>query len=393
MKSLHHTYIPTLALFTALTFIGACGDGDEDEVTLSDAEIQAVTTQYAKIVSSSYELSLTKTKTMQADINAFIQTPSAAGMDKAKASWLAARDVYGQTEVYRFYDGPIDGEYKGVEGPEGKINAWPMDENYVDYTEGKPDAGLINDPAITLTREAIVAQNEKDGEKNISTGYHAVEFLLWGQDLSETGPGARPYTDFVDEGTAANQDRRRQYLQLVTEELVDDLGYLQTQWAADKADNFRAEFVASSPREALTKMINGMGNLSGAELAGERMEVALENRDQEDEHSCFSDNTHNDIIANAQGIENVYLGSFNGADGPGIDELVQKLDPALNTQLKAELAKSVELAKQIPVPFDQALKSEDGRAKIEATIQALRAQTKTIAKVAALLDVTINLEE
>lgn len=388
MKPYPHTFLPLLVLIITLT-LGACTEEEE----LTDAELERVTTQYAKLVSSSYELSLTKTRAMQADIDAFIQAPSAAGLEKAKASWLEARDVYGQTEVYRFYDGPIDGEYKGVEGPEGKINAWPMDENYVDYTEGKPDAGLINDPSITLTREAIVAQNEKDGEKNISTGYHAIEFLLWGQDLSADGPGARPYTDFVDEGTAAHQDRRRQYLKLVTEELVDDLSYLQTQWAADKADNFRAEFVADSPRASLTKMINGMGNLSGAELAGERMEVALENRDQEDEHSCFSDNTHNDIIANAQGIQNVYLGSFNGDDGPGIDELVEKLDPALNAQLKAELAKSVELAKQLPVPFDQALMSEDGRAKIEATIQALRAQTQTIAKVAALLGVTINLEE
>lgn len=391
MKSLPHPALPLLAMLITLTLLGACGE--EDEPTLTDAELQNVTTQYAKLVSSSYELSLTKTRAMQADINAFIQAPSAAGLEKAKKSWLEARQIYGQTEVYRFYDGPIDGEYKGVEGPEGKINAWPMDENYVDYTEGKPDAGLINDPSIMLTREAIVAQNEKDGEKNISTGYHAIEFLLWGQDLSDDGPGARHYTDFVDGGTAAHQDRRRQYLKLVTEELVDDLGYLQTQWAADKADNFRAEFVAGSPQAALAKMINGMGNLSGAELAGERMEVALENRDQEDEHSCFSDNTHNDIIANAQGIQNVYLGDFGGEDGPGIDELVEKLDPALNAQLKAELAKSIELAKQLPVPFDQALKSEEGRAKIEATIQALRAQTKTIAKVAALLGVTINLEE
>ena len=56
-----------------------------------------------------------------------------------------------------------------------------------------------------ITAEALTAANEEGGETNISTGWHAIEFLLWGQDLSATGPGARPATDYT---TAPNAERR-----------------------------------------------------------------------------------------------------------------------------------------------------------------------------------------
>lgn len=385
---------PAIILALSLFALASCGgDDDDDKVELTQAELQAVVNDYAELVALNYDDVVAKTKAHTDAVNAFVQAPDEAKFKASKDTWLAARDVYGQTEVFRFYDGPIDGVVGDIEGPEGKINAWPLDENYIDYTQDKPQAGIINDTTATLTRELLVEQNEKGGEKNISTGYHAIEFLLWGQDLSADGPGARPFTDYVDGGTAENQDRRRDYLKLVAEQLNDDLSYVQGHWVKDTAGNFRAEFTAEDPKASLAKIINGMGNLSGAELAGERMEVALENRDQEDEHSCFSDNTHRDIITNATGIQNVYLGKYGSFDGKGIDELVEKLDPALNAKLKAQLQESVDLAKAIPVPFDQALTSEDGRAKIEATIDALRAQTQTIAQVATLLGVQINLEE
>ena len=53
--------------------------------------------------------------------------------------------VYSPTEVFRFYGGPIDDD----NGPEGLLNAWPLDEVFIDYVLGNPDAGIINDPLST----------------------------------------------------------------------------------------------------------------------------------------------------------------------------------------------------------------------------------------------------
>jgi putative iron-regulated protein len=369
----------------ALGFVVGCDEEEaEDKPTVTDAQIAPVVAQHAVIVDANYTDSVTKAQALKVAVDAFVASPDDEKLEAARDAWIAARDPYGQTEVYRFYGGPIDDE----DGPEGQLNAWPMDEAYVDYVEGAATSGIINDTTVMINKATLIGLNEKDGDTNIATGYHAIEFLLWGQDLSATGPGARPVTDYT---TAANAERRGQYLKVVTDLLIEDLGGVAGEWSG--AGAYRAAFVGGSQREALTHILTGMGSLSGAELAGERMNVAMENRDQEDEHSCFSDNTHNDILNNALSIENVYLGRYGTMDGPGVDELVEAVDPALNARLKGELAASVAAARAIPAPFDQALVTEAGRVKVQAAIDALRAQTKTIAEVAAALGVTINLEE
>ncbi len=351
--------------------------------------------QYVHVVAASYAETLVAAELMQAEIEAFLAAPSAAGLESAREAWLAAREVYGQTEVYRFYGGPIDAEPDNLEG---RINSWPMDEAYVDYVEGDPEAGIINDVARhpQIDRDLLITLNGAGGEDDISTGWHAIEFLLWGQDLRADGPGERPHTDFIagEDGTASNQDRRAAYLGLVTDLLIDDLGTLVSAW--DEGAPYHRSFEAGDPKEALTRLLLGMGSLSGAELAGERMGVAYETREQEDEHSCFSDNTHRDIFANALGIENVYLGRFGSMTGPSLGELVASRDPELDRKLRDQLAASVAAMAAIPAPFDSAIQAPDGdpaRVAIADAIAALKAQTATIAEVAAALDITLNLEE
>ena len=86
-------------------------------------------------------------------------------------------------------------------------------------------------------------------------------------------------------------------------------------------------------RRRLANVLRGIGALSAGELAGERIAVALETKDQEDEHSCFSDNTNADIVGDLIGVRQVYLADFPGVDGTSISDLVKKVDPALDTKL------------------------------------------------------------
>ncbi|MEZ4299903.1 MAG: imelysin family protein [Polyangiaceae bacterium] len=372
----------TLALAAALT---GCGSDPEP------ADPTPVVERYVEMVHDTYEDTVFGVTTLKGTVDDLTATPSEASLKAARDAWIAARPSYGESESYRFYGGPIDDE----DGPEGRINAWPLDEAFIDYVEGAPEVGIINQLQSfpDITKDILISQNEKGGEKNIATGYHAVEFLLWGQDQSTTGPGARPYTDYVTDGTgtAENQDRRAQYLTLVTDILLEDLISVEVQWEPG-ADNYAASF-AKDPKDALGKMLKGMGSLSGAELSRERMNNALQEQDQEEEHSCFSDNTHADLVANATAVQNVYLGRYGGEDGPGIDDLVAATNPDLDAQVKADLDAVLGAIDAIPQPFDQAIVSEDGRAKIQAAIDALQKVTDDIVLVAAELEVTINLEE
>jgi putative iron-regulated protein len=353
-------------------------------------EVPAVLAHYANLVHDSYADSLQAAKTLQQAIDVFLAKPSAESLQAARKAWLAAREFYGQTEAYRFYGGPIDDD----QGPEARINAWPMDESYVDGVQGRPEAGLISDKRFVINRENVIAQNERGGEENIASGWHAIEFLLWGQDLSASGPGERSYADFAD-GQAPNADRRRQYLKVITDLLVEDLNLLTREWKPGRKSNYRVQFEKGG-LESLRKVFVGIGSLSRGELAGERMEVALASQDQEDEHSCFSDNTHRDIVNNALGIENVWLGRYRRADGsvlqgPSLRDLVAAKDAALAERTTKRIAESVARAKAIQAPFDREIigaRDAPGRQRVQATVDSLVQQSKDLVEAAAAVGIT-----
>ncbi len=378
----------------------ACSGTHQDQVTPIDADVAAlkksVLTRYVATVHDNYEEAIARAEALQAAVNAFVADPTQMGFDAAKSAWLNARPSYGQTEAFRFYAGPID----GVDGPEGRINGWPLDENYIDYVVSDANAGIINsdDSAFaTISAELIADNNEKGGEKNLSAGYHAIEFLLWGQDLNDAGhenePGRRPFTDYVDGGTAGHQSRRRTYLQETVKLLIEDLEDVEHQWETGEAEpTYAMMFLEADADASLAKMITGVGNLLSGELAEDRMNNAYVLKEQEEEHSCFSDNTKVDLLNNLLGAENVYLGRYGDDDGDGLDALVMRVDAPLDAQVKAQFAAAKEAIASIEGPFDQAIVGADdapGRKAVKRTIDAVRALGKSFADVAAALGLSI----
>lgn len=355
--------IKNIILTIILVFSFSCSktelSKEESNQSASSAELKQVVLNYSNIVHASYVDSMNLAKNMQEKINNFLEAPSQKGLDEAKQSWIDSRFPYLQTEVYRFYGGPIDDE----DGPEGLLNAWPMDESYVDYVKGSPKSGIINNTEKypEITQELLLSLNEKEGEENISCGYHAIEFLLWGQDFNSDGPGNRPFTDYT---TAANADRRKEFLKVTVNLLIENLQSLVDDWAPDQK-NYRNDFVNSQPKESFQKILMGMTLLAGFELAGERILVAYESKAQEDEHSCFSDTTHNDSIYDIIGIKNVWTGRYTRADGsiiegPGIRNFALRIDADLTEKIDDSLKLALKTSMEIPKPFDQAILAEKG---------------------------------
>lgn len=379
--------LPLVAALSLSTVLGAGLAQAQSAATPAPAAVAAtavtpaaVAQHYATLVHAVYQDNLTLVTQLQTAVDAFLAAPSATTQAAAKKAWLAAREVYGQTEAFRFYGGPID----SAKGPEGRMNAWPMDESFVDSVKGKPNSGLVNNKKFVINRKNLIAQNERGGEENIATGWHAIEFFLWGQDQSATGPGERSFEDFVD-GKAPNADRRRLYMKTVMDLLADDSADLVKAWAPNVTNNYRAKFEKGG-LESVRKMLVGLGSLSRGELAGERLEVALNSQDQEDEHSCFSDNTHRDAVNNAKGIQNVWLGTYQRVDGSvvsgaSLKDLTAQRDAALADKATRQLAESVAAAEAIQAPFDQEIlgeKNAPGRLRIQKTIASLTQQSKDL---------------
>lgn len=369
---------------------------------------------YADIAAANYTDSLTAAQALQQAVSALIDSPSSATLQAARAAWLAARVPYQQTEVFRFGN-PI------VDDWEGRVNAWPLDEGLIDYvagTYGGPTdenqlaaLNVIANPVFTLSGQEIDATeitpallqetlHEADGvEANVATGYHAIEFLLWGQDLNGHGDGAgdRPWTDYAQgaECTNGNCDRRVAYLAAATDLLVSDLDWMAAQWADGGAA--RAALMADE-RAGLAAILTGMGSLSYGETAGERMRLGLMLNDPEEEHSCFADNTHNDHFYNGVGIRNVYLGSYTRTDGttvagPSLSDLVSSTDAGLDAEMRASLADAVlalgriKTAAEAGFAYDEMLArgNAGGEALIMGGVEGLIAQTRSIERVIAAL--------
>ncbi len=338
---------------------------------------------YIDLARTSYAASGVIAEDLEHTIDAFLDKPDETTLAAARTAWIKARPSYLITEAFRFSDGPI-------EALEGQINAWPMNEAAIDYVKDNPKAGIINAGTEALTIEDIVKANGADDEANVTTGWHAVEFLLWGQDFSADGPGARPASDYVA-GTPAN-DRRRLYLHLVAEQLEHDIKSVAAAWADEGANGYVAKLRALPQREVLGRMLNGMGILAGSEFMSARLAVALDSGDQEDEHSCFSDTTHQDFVYDLQGIKNVWTGDADGKTRAGLDELVKSIDPATAAEIDALLADTEIKVAALGNPWDKVLASPDGspeRKAGEAAVSALQALGQGLTKAGSKLGVLV----
>jgi putative iron-regulated protein len=351
--------------------------------------------QHAKMVYAIYLDSVTEAKKMQTAVRNFLAAPDQTKLEAARAAWIAARRPYLQSETCRFYAGPID----DPDGPEPLLNAWPLDENFIEAPPGSPDPGIVGNTRDYphLTPSLLVKLNQQDGERNVASGWHAVEFLLWGPDRSATGPGERPVSDYV---SAPHAKRRGEYLQACADLIVQHLEELVRDWEPEDPKNYRANYRAvfeEGVDYSLQRMISAMIFLSENELAGERLQVAWDTKDQENEHSCFSDTTWQDNVMDATALLNVWRGEYVKGDGTklegrGLRDVCRVVQPDMEQKLTELIEANVAKARAIPQPFDQAILGEDdatGRKAVMALIASLEDTGAELRKLAQAMGVEV----
>ena len=409
----HRSSHARLLAFTCLAAIGL-GSGVAIAETKAPA-MDAVLKNYSDIALAGYGDALTSAQALNTAVDALIATPTDATLKAAQDAWRASRPAYQQTEAFRFGNAIVDDW-------EGRVNAWPLDEGLIDYVApayGKESdsnplyiADIIANPKVEIGGEAVdfatitpallqdKLQEAGGVEANVATGYHAIEFLLWGQDLhgTEAGAGERKATDYSKtECSNGNCERRGAYLKAATDLLVADLEEMVGNW---KDDGAARKALLDNPGAGISAVLTGMGSLSYGELAGERMKLGLLLHDPEEEHDCFSDNTHISHLYDAIGIRNVYLGSYTKLDGtkvegPSVADLVAAKVPDVDTELRAKLDTTVTAMEAIAKAadggeaYDQQIGegNAEGNARVQAAIDGLVAQTRTIERAVAALDI------
>ena len=412
-------FIYILLVSSLLSLMASCSSVQEENNTVSPDDIIAT---YIDIAHASYEDSLITAHQLDEAIDTFLSFPSNETLQQAKNAWLAARVPYQQTEAYRFGNAVVD-EW------EGRVNAWPLDEGLIDYTApayGQDsdfnyfyasnvianeilDAGGIMVDAVMITPQFLAEElHELDGvEANVATGYHAIEFLLWGQDLNGTNPGAgeRPWTDFsLRNCTNGNCDRRRDYLKSASVLLVSDLEEMVQNWQPGGAAYL--DLRNKGVQGGLSTILTGMGSLAYGELAGERIRLGLLLNDPEEEHDCFSDNTHNSHYYDALGIRNVFVGEYQRINGElvfgaSLESLIRQQAPGIHAEMMARLEETESAMAAMVAEaekgntFDVLIgrDNEAGEAIVSRVVDALMEETRTIEKIInelALTNVSIE---
>ena len=394
----------------AAATLGLLGRPATPRAQAAPADQRAVLRHYADLAQAMYGDSLEGARALQAAIETFLAAPTQAGLDAARQAWIAARAPYSQTEAFRFGNPEVDAW-------EGRVNAWPLDEGLIDYVDPAYGTESDENPLYTaniigsrgtlnvtgtphdlssLTAAVIEGLHEAAAvEANVTIGYHAIEFLLWGQDLHGTGPGAgeRPFTDYT---SADHADRRAQYLRIVAGILVKDLEEMVGKWAP--GGEIRKRLVSQPAAQGIAGMLTGLGSLSYGELAGERMKLGLLLHDPEEEHDCFSDNTHNSHRGNVLGMIAIWRGEYTRTNGTSLrGASLRNLADRANSRLRAEMDSrfaatlaafdTMKQRAETKERYDQMLAegNTEGNAVIQAAIDALVAQTRSLERIVAAL--------
>ncbi len=388
--------------------------------TANAADLAAVGRQYARMAFTMYSDALRSARVLQQTIEAFVEAPDAARFAAARSAWIEAHKTYSLTEAFRFGNPNVDAW-------EGKVNAWPIDEGFIDYVRddyvfdlGNPHAqqNLVASDA-PLDTGTLRLQHERGGlEPNVSIGFHAIEFLLWGQDSDPAyaQPGQRAYTDYVRGGPSAgcthgHCERRATYLRLLANLLVFDLREMVRDWRPGYG-GYADRYASLDPAEQVRRIFEGLGTLSAGELAGERLQVALIAHSQEDEQSCFSDTTHWGILYNLRGISSLYTGGLSPATGSPSGEkrtdrdslggtslagLVDARDPSVGALVRARLdlalvsARRLADAAEAGQPFDLQIAASNlaGRRRVQELIEHLSALAEAFESAAASLGLSV----
>ena len=334
---------------------------------------------YVDLVHYAYEKAHADAAAMKTAIDALLASPSDATLAAARQTWIAARPSFMRTQAFRFYDGPVEGKI-------AHIDAWPVDGAHIDGVEGKPDRGLINDTSFKLTIKTLEAGNQKPHADDVTVGWHVIEFLLWGENPTVN----RPYTDYI--ANQDNNERRRLYLQLVTDELVHEFDELAEAWEKDEANSYATRFLALPPREAIGRMVNGIAILAGHHFKQVQVDAGIDSKNHDVEESRFSQTTRQDFTATFEGLRQVWSGDSEGATRPGLDDLVFNIDSATAGKVSALFTAAEAKLNAIGDPWKKVLAAPEGSVELQAAedlVTALEALSGGLAEAGNKLGVLV----
>ncbi|SEA10252.1 imelysin family protein [Microbulbifer marinus] len=189
---------------------------------------------------------------LQRAVATLLDQPTEDHLESAKLAWLEAhRDFAAALPYIQLAFAPAELRGQGRQLLLA-LDSWPVQPGYLDTVPGYSDSGIVNDTAIELTLANLRKQHRLTAHEEASTGFHAMEIMLWGptsertaEQFQQVSEGEKP------EALAAN--RRRELTRLIGRGIAEDVDGLARRWPTG-ANDLSRHFLALGPAARLQQI-------------------------------------------------------------------------------------------------------------------------------------------
>ena len=255
---------------------------------------------------------------LQLSIITLINQTNSKNLSLSRQAWQDAHSAYELTTLHRYFATQLLDEHNNLAlvQLQYQVNHWPIVPGYIDYVDGYPDSGIIFDINVNLENGSLRDQHGSFDESEVTLGFHVIEFLLWGDS---THLNTRPANDYrgikelsaeeIEQGYTLKQlshNRRRLFLTVVTDILVEDFRALQTLWIA-QAPGIRQRIESTSGPQLIFILADSMSAMLTEELLLRSLYPMLNGDFVGSIQSPYSRSTQNAVSSQLSGLERLLL--------------------------------------------------------------------------------------
>lgn len=341
-----------------LFFLLGCNKKVESNLTLQKSRLK-----YSFLETQRELLSKVRSagKTYINDVAFFENLPAQYALDDCQQSWKKWYNEFLLMSPYRYFYGDLDA---GFEEYQNDFDLSGINYGFIDYTASQPNGGIIKDVTNypNINQVNMISWHQSGGEYNAALGFHVLEFLLWGEDLSLNTTGVRNNSDYLQ--TSAENERRMKYLS-------DASGYLKLIIDGIKIDSeYKNDILSSNSDETFKQIIEGFNRFILEDLIEKTIQKPLDSQNPLDELSDFSDNTLENIKSKIKGLRYALNGSelFISSEEKGyfMIDFISDVDKEAESDLIRSLDEIDNLLAQITVEFEKAIQNASMREKLNS---------------------------
>jgi putative iron-regulated protein len=323
-----------IAMLSALLLVGCSDNAAEPQILETAAEAapsafellnpelsasaKEIALEYVQQIDTDFEQAGIEIEKFQSSIATLTDQTNIENLNLSKQAWLNAHSAYELTTLHRYYATQLIGEQNSLAlmQLQYQINHWPIVPGYIDYVDGYPDSGIVHDINVNLDADSLREQHGSFDVSEVTLGFHAIEFLLWGYDADFV---ARPATDFdavleltpkeIESGYTLEQlsnNRRRLFLTIVADTLVKDFLALQSLWL-DEEPSISQRIESISGTELIVILADSMSAMLTQELLLRSLYPMLNGDFVESVQSPYSRSTQNAVSSQLSGLERLLL--------------------------------------------------------------------------------------